>query len=578
MPSKSLSKFPHVASATTYARAIVKGKVPACRWVRLACQRHLTDLKRKSWDYRFDRSLAERACEFIESFPHVKGRWAAKREMILLEPWQRFLVCSLFGWVEKSTGFRRFRECVLECPRKNGKSFLAAAIGLKMFAADQENGAEVYSGATSEKQAWEIFRPAHLMAKRSPDFCETFGILVSASNLAIPEHGSRFEPLIGDPGDGASPSCALIDEYHEHKTDRLYETMVTGMGAREQPLVLITTTAGSNLAGPCYLKRQDVCKMLDGVFENDRLFGLIYTIDDSDTWTDPAALRKANPNYGVSVGADYLLDRQRAAQQSARLQNAFKTKHLNLWVGAYTAWMDMIRWAQQPPRKSLTELQGRICCVGIDLASKIDIAAMVLVFPPIAGDPLWHIHGRYYLPETILEDLDSANVSHYATWEKLGFLTLTPGNVIDYDVIQEDLIELAKSVDVRRVAYDPWTAASLANALQKHPAFKPKVIRGKEEFKLVEFPQTVKNFSGPMKEVEGFVRSRIFAHGDCPVLTWMFSNVVAREDKNENIFPVKEAAGNKIDGAVATLMAVSRSLVEQPPKKSKYETEGLLFG
>jgi phage terminase large subunit-like protein len=337
----------HVDGANQYIAGILDGSILANQYIKQACQRQVNDLDRQDTDefpYIFNPQMvdeggnkyfpAERICNLISLLPHTKGKWAAKQENIQLEPWQQFNLTTLFGWVHRETGLRRFREAYEEIPRKNGKSLLAAGIGHYMFALDGEHGAEVYSGATTEKQAWEVFRPARLMAKRSPDYCESKGILVNASNMAIIENGSRFEPLIGTPGDGASPSCAIVDEYHEHATDELVETMETGMGAREQPLLFVITTAGSNMSGPCYLKRDYAIKVLSGQFVNEQMFALIYGIDEGDDWTLESALRKANPNFGVSVGADYLLSRQQVAMQSANRQNAFKTKHLNIWVGA----------------------------------------------------------------------------------------------------------------------------------------------------------------------------------------------------------------------------------------------------
>lgn len=205
------------------------------------------------------------------------------------------------------------------------------------FTCDGEFGAEVYSGATTEKQAQEVFRPARLMCKRTPMLMEAFGIEANASNLNRPEDGARFEPLIGNPGDGSSPSLAVVDEYHEHQTDALYTTMLTGMGARRQPLMWAITTAGYNIEGPCYDKRREVVEMLSGTVPNDELFGIIYTIDEGDDWTKPEALVKANPNMGVSVYKDFLLSQQQRAINNARHAGTFKTKHLNIWVAARDA-------------------------------------------------------------------------------------------------------------------------------------------------------------------------------------------------------------------------------------------------
>lgn len=294
----SRKSYPNVNAANQYARDVVRGKIVACQFVIQACQRHLDDLmaeKSKSFRYRFDKDLAERAAKFIQLLPHTKGEWAFKRMPITLEPWQLFVICCAFGWVNKGIRLRRFREVYTEIPRKNGKSAISAGVALYCFACDNEFGAEVYSGATTEKQAWEVFRPARLMCKRTPMLTEAFGIEVNASNMNRPEDGARFEPLIGNPGDGSSPHCAVVDEYHEHATDALYTTMLTGMGARRQPLMWAITTAGYNIEGPCYDKRREVIEMLNGSVPNDELFGIIYTVDEGDDWADPQVLEKANP-------------------------------------------------------------------------------------------------------------------------------------------------------------------------------------------------------------------------------------------------------------------------------------------
>ncbi|EHS1339915.1 terminase large subunit, partial [Salmonella enterica subsp. enterica serovar Java] len=279
----SRKSYPNVNAANQYARNVVRGKITACQYVIQACQRHIDDMaaeKSKRFRYRFDKDMAEKAAKFIQLLPHTKGEWAFKRMPITLEPWQLFIVCCAFGWVQKGTKLRRFREVYTEIPRKNGKSAISAGVALYCFTCDNEFGAEVYSGATTEKQAWEVFRPARLMCKRTPLLVEAFGIEVNASNLNRPEDGARFEPLIGNPGDGASPHCAIVDEYHEHPTDALYTTMLTGMGARRQPLMWAITTAGYNIEGPCYDKRREVIEMLNGSVPNNELFGVIYTVDE----------------------------------------------------------------------------------------------------------------------------------------------------------------------------------------------------------------------------------------------------------------------------------------------------------
>lgn len=543
--------YPLVKAAEAYARQVISGKIPACKWIKLACQRHLDDVKRsKSADfpYVFDPAKAERVAKFLQLLPHTKGKWASKRETIKLEGWQLFSVCIPFGWLRKKDKTRRYRTILIFVPRKNGKSIIGGGLGLYMFTADGEFGAEVYSGATTEKQAWEVFRPAKLMVDRTPALRDHYGVEVNASNMCRLTDGSRFEPVIGKPGDGSSPSCAIVDEFHEHQDSTLFDTMETGMGAREQPVMLVITTAGSSIGGPCHQLVRDSERMLEGAIERPDLWAMLYTIDPGDDWTSESVLIKANPNYGISINGDFLQARQRDAMQSAAKQATFRTKHLNEWVGAKNAWLNMLRWKEAPARKSLAELEGRPCIIGLDLASKIDIAGNLLLFPPVEGDPLWHVHGRYYLPEVrVIEELDS-NTARYREFDALGLLTLTDGEVIDFEVIKEDLREFAGRFDVQQVAYDPWQATQLAQEMQA------------EGLLMVEVRQTVQNISEPMKELEALTLRRVLAHGDCPILTWMASNVIAKLDVKDNIYPNKERPENKIDGIVGLIMAISRAI------------------
>lgn len=549
------TKFPLMKQAEVYARAVIAGEIIACKWIKLLCQKHLDEVTRaesEDYPYYFEPAKAEKVAKFLQLMPHTKGKWASKRETVKLEPWQLFTICVPFGWLQKKNNTRRYRTILVFVPRKNGKSLIGGGLGVYMFVADGEFGAEVYSGATTEKQAWEVFRPAKQMVERTPELRDHFGVDVNASNMVCLSDGSRFEPVIGKPGDGSSPSCAIVDEYHEHQDSTLFDTMETGMGAREQPVMLVITTAGSSIGGPCHQLVKDSERMLEGVIDRPDLWPALFTIDQGDEWTSEASLRKANPNFGVSISEDFLLARQRDAMQSATKQATFRTKHLNEWVGAKNAWLNMLRWKEAPARKSLQELEGRPCFIGLDLASKIDIAGNILVFPPAAGDPLWHVHGRYYLPEArVIEELDS-NTARYREFDALGLLTLTDGEVIDFEVIKEDLREFAGRFDVQQVAYDPWQATQLAQEMEA------------EGLVMVEVRQTVQNISEPMKEVEALTLQRKLAHGDCPILTWMASNVVAKLDVKDNIYPNKERPENKIDGIVGLIMALSRAMSQGP--------------
>ena len=512
--------------------------------MKLACQRHFDDkskAKGATYPYRFDQKKAEKVAAFIELFHHVKGRWAARHDPFTLEPWQCFLVLSIFGWVRKDTGARRFRRAMLLVPRKNGKSPLAAAIGLYMLAADGEHGAEVYSGATTEKQAWEVFRPARMMAAGEQDFKDAYSVEVMKSNLHIPQNGSRFEPVIGKPGDGASPSCAIVDEYHEHDTDELFDTMETGQVGREQPLTLIITTAGDNLGGPCHALQLELQKVLEGSIENDTFWGLIYTIDDADDWATEESLVKANPNFGVSVDPELIRQAQREAIQQSRKQGIFQTKHLNVWVGAREAFFNIQRW-KNAPKIAVEDCKGYPLYVGMDLASSKDIAALGLLFQ--LDEKRFAAFGKYYLPE---ERVAEAALAHYSGWHKDGHLIATPGNMIDHRQIEQDVLELHGEYGIHKLGYDPAYALMLVQRLEEQMGAGI----------CMEIRPTVVSFSEPMKRIDALTIEGGIEHDHNPAMTWMMSNVVARVDNKDGVYPVKEKAESKIDGPVALIMAMN---------------------
>lgn len=536
--------------------------------MKFACRRHLNDLvsaKQAAYPYRFDESKANRVCEFIEGLPHTKGHWAAEREDIRLEPWQCFIVCCLFGWVRRSDGFRRFRIAYIAVSRKNGKSIIAGGIGDYMFSADGEFGAEVYSGATTEKQAWEVFLPAKQMVERTPDLKEAFGIHVGAKSMAIPSNGSRFEPVIGKPGDGASPHCAIVDEYHEHDSDVLLDTMRTGMGARKQPLLLVITTAGDNLAGPCKAMQEDVEKVLAGSLVRDELFGIVYTVDAGDDWTSEEALRKANPNFDVSVFGDFLRTEQRNAITDARKQGIFKTKHLNIWVGSNSAWINIQRWNELADGSlNPDEFRGLPCVAASDLSSKKDITARIIVFRKAADDGKgkdhFYVFGRFYLPE---ERARQAEFQHYQAWVARGNLIATPGFTIDLEQFTDDTIADVQRFRIRELCFDPWNAEQYAQRVAK---YTPATA--------VEIPQQVRYLSDPMKQLDALVADGRIHHDGNPVLTWMVGNLTAHEDAKGNVYPRKEREESKIDGAVALIMALSRATVAEQ-KRSVYSSRGI---
>ncbi|MDP2715531.1 terminase large subunit [Rheinheimera sp.] len=572
-----VERYPHVNRASKYARDILAGRIPACKYVRLACERYLVDLEQQSkkvFKYRFDKDKAERACRFIEKLPHTKGEWAFRGEKLKLEPWQSFIVANAFGWVRKKGGKRRYREVYTEVPRKNGKSAVSSGVAVYTFAADNEFGAEVYSGATTEKQAWEVFRPAKLMCSRTPDLLAHFGIEVNASTISKPADAGRLEPVIGKPGDGASPSCAIIDEYHEHDTSDLYDTMLTGMGARAQPLLWIITTAGANIEGPCYDKRRGVIEMLEGITPDDELFGIIFTIDADDDWTDPAVLRKANPNMGVSVHEDYLLSQQQRAIKNARFTNTFKTKHLNVWVSAKTAFFNLESWKACEDRTlDIGSFAGQECIIANDLASKLDLTAMVPLFwRDICGKRHYYCIGsKFFIPyDTVYSSDDQKLAQRYQKWANTGSIIVTDGAEINFKDVMEEILNFHREAPVREVPLDPHGATALAHDLEG------------EGLLPVNIPQNYTHMSEPMKELEAAIQSGRFHHDGNPILTWCIGNVVAQVTPDEKMMrPVKEKRGsvNKIDGAVALIMAISRAMANEDGGLdfSKLNVEDLLL-
>jgi phage terminase large subunit-like protein len=548
----------YIAIAKQYAQSVVSGAIPACRWVQLACQRQLNDLARfkgKDSPYRFNPKLSDRngrgfhpadnLCAFIERLPHVKGPLAG--EPISLEPWQVFILTTVFGWVTPD-GKRRFRRSYIEVPRGNAKSTLSSAVALYMLAADHEGGAEVYSLATTRDQARIVFGDAQTMARRSPGFRTRFSVNVGAHNMHVLASGSKFEALSaeGSTLDGLNIHFGCVDELHAHKTRTVYDVVETGTGKRDNSLLWVITTAGSNRAGICYEVRTFVSKLLDGVFEDDTQFGIIYGLDDGDDWTSENALIKANPNWGISVRPEILGPLQAKAMQLPSAVNNFKTKHLNEWVNADTAWMDMRAWdACADTSLDIDNFIGQPCWIGLDLASKTDVAALILIFahPEIADAYL--TFGKYYLPE---DTVHGAGNSQYSGWMRIDRLTVTPGNVIDFSWIEADLLDMASRFAIQAVAFDPFQATQLSTRMQA------------EGLPMIEVRPTVLNFSEPMKILEALVLQKKLAHDGDPVLTWMASNVVAHLDVKDNIYPRKERPENKIDGIVALIMALSRAI------------------
>lgn len=545
----------YVAIATQYAEDVVAGVVPACAYVQQACQRQLSDLERDGWRYRFDAERAAHICRFIEKLPHIKGELARQKQLITLEPWQVFIVTTVFGWVDEN-GRRRFKAVYEEVPRKNAKSTKTSGVGLYLLAADDEAGAEVYSAATTREQARIVWKDAKRMVDRTPGLRRRFGVETTEHRIDVPRSAGQFLPLSRDHGgnlDGLNIHGGLVDELHAHKTRELFDVLETGMGARYQPLLWMITTAGFNRSGICYEQRSYAIKVLSGAVDDPEYFGIIYTVDQADMedeerlLTDPAIWQKANPNWGVSVIPADVARLARKALEVPSARNNFLTKRLNVWVNADSAWMDMVSWEKAGDSQlDIERFSGRPVWIAADLASKIDIASVAYLF-----EEGGHYFGfvRNYLNEEAAEE---GRNSQYSGWAKSGRLILTPGNVTDYNLIEDDIRDAATAFDVTEAIFDPWQAEHMRQSLAD------------DGLTTVELRATVANFSQAMKEFQALVLSGRFHHENCPVLNWMVSNVVCHTDAKDNIYPRKEFAENKIDGVVAMIMALNRALTSGP--------------
>ena len=530
--------------ARQYAADVLGGKIPACKWVKLAADRQLADLKTYAGSrspYVFDENEANRVCKFIELLTHTKGELAGTR--IHLEPWQVFILTTVFGWLRRADGGRRYRRAYVEVSRGNGKSTLCSGIGLYCLLADREGGAEVYSFATTRDQAKIVFGDAKVMAERNAALRQKFGLQVLANALYVPQTNSTFQAKSaeGSTLDGLNTHLAIIDELHAHKTRAVYDVVETSTGKRKNSLMFVITTAGFDTSGICYEVRTMVTKVLEKSVVDETQFGIIYGLDEGDDWTTVEALEKANPNWGISVRPEIITSLMKKAIALPSAVNNFKTKHLNIWCSASSAWMDRQAWEAGEINVDRSDFEGQPCYIGLDVGAKNDVTAKVLLFP--VGKS-FVVFADFYLPEAAVEK--STN-SQYRGWVEEGWITQSGGAMTDLARIEEDIRDDLSRFDVKGIAYDPWNALQLATNL------------GNDGAPMVEYRNTVQNFSDPMKSLEALVQDKRVNHDGNPVLRWMMGNVVAKLDAKDNIFPRKERYENKIDGVVALIMALGIS-------------------
>lgn len=545
--------------AEVYAEKVLSGEVLTNELVQLAVKRYYADLENaldKGW--HFDKKAAMRAINFIERLKHTKGEWAGQR--FRLEPWQQFVLWNIFGW-KLANGTRRFRYVYIEIARKNGKTALSAGVGLYMLFADGEARPEVYSAATVKDQAKICFADAVEIVKAT----DLKNYLSPFRNSIVYElKGGTFKPLSSDYGthDGLNPSCGIIDEFHAHRDSGMFDVIKSAFGARKQPLMFIITTAGFNKAGACYAYRENVIKVLRGVNEDDSLFGIIYTLDKKEEWENPKMWIKSNPNLGVSLSVDYLADQVRDAKNRPEAVRNVMTKNVNLWVDAEKTWILDDVWMRCVSTTPKEVLKGCACWGGLDLSNVSDITAYVLIFHE---NDRFQLLPLFWIPEEkMLEKVRKENIN-YDKWVAGGHVTVTPGNVIDYDFVKADILRIVAEYDLRSSAYDRWNSSQTIIDLQNEGmAFNP-------------FGQGYGSMSAPTKEFEKLVLTEKIEHFGNPVLRWMLSSTVTKTDPAGNIKPDKEKSVQKIDGIVGSIMALGEWMTAQADDDSNpYEGRGLL--
>lgn len=516
----------------------------------------------------FDKAKADKAVAFIQALKHTKGKWSGKPFRLL--PWQQQVVRDLFGTV-KADGFRQFTTAYVEVPKKMGKSELAAAIALFLTCADGEERAEVYGCAADRMQAAIVFDVAVDMVRACPPLASRVKISASHKRITYLPTNSYYQVLSAEAYSkhGFNVSGVVFDELHTQPNRRLFDVMTKGSGdARTQPLYFLITTAGDNVHSVCYEQHQKAKDILAGKKHDSTFYPVIFGADEEDDWLSEEVWKKANPSLGVTVD----IEKVRAAAHSAKLnpaeENAFRQLRLNQWVKQSVRWLPMHVWDKGNTPIDIEALKGRPCFGGLDLSTTTDITAFSLVFPPKAGDEtdVYRVVPWFWIPEEGMRQRVDRDRVPYDVWAQQGCIEVTEGNVIHYGQVQQKIEELSKMFHIRQIAFDRWGSTQITQNLQE------------AGITVVPFGQGFKDMSPATKELYSLVLSGRFIHGGNPVLSWMVDNVMVRKDPAGNIKPDKEKSSEKIDGVVATIMALDRAIRcgNESESVSVYDTRGLL--
>ena len=523
-----------------------------------------TKFKLKSSVY--DKSAADYAVMFIENLCHTKGTWAGKPFELI--DWQEQIIRDLFGTL-KPNGYRQFNTAYIEIPKKQGKSELAAAVALLLTCGDGEERAEVYGCAADRQQAAIVFDVAADMVRMCPALSKRVKILASQKRLIYTPTNSFYQVLSAEAYSkhGFNIHGVVFDELHTQPNRKLFDVMTKGSGdARMQPLYFLITTAGTDTHSICYETHQKAKDIIEGRKIDPTFYPVIYGADESDDWTDPKVWKKANPSLDITVGIDKVKAACDSAKQNPGEENAFRQLRLNQWVKQAVRWMPMEKWDNCAFAVDEDELEGRVCYGGLDLSSTTDITAFVLVFPPLDEEDKYIILPYFWIPEDNLTLRVNRDHVPYDMWERQGYLQTTEGNVVHYGFIEKFIERLGELFNIREIAFDRWGAVQMVQNLEGMG------------FTVVPFGQGFKDMSPPTKELMKLVLEQKIAHGGHPVLRWNMDNIYIRTDPAGNIKADKEKSTEKIDGAVATIMALDRAIrCGNDHGTSVYDERGILF-